>query len=368
MGIYAHIFTDYQEYNLLLSTDHIKGFHFDTQIPGGFAGGGFTLPSIYFAPDDWKEKILGRHLVVTDEAGSRLYEGSIEGVEDAEDGVGVQATGYYAKAGLKTVFLAYPTAPVDLTAALKDGAALIPYWRSVFIESLYSGYASAVPLEFLYETKVQEMIEKIISENQSGEYQVQFAVYDHLRPLLFYSLEPAYKVSRYDLTLKFGSTVTLQGMYNKIQVLYDKNGVKNLTSWYEDQASQYRYGVREGTLNAGQVPAGVAQVAGELALPRYAKPNEQENLTIQGQIKHYFTGTPTDSYWLRAGHLLFVTDMPANPDSRLTFGRDRDQAGFLVMSTSYNHDNSSLTLNIGDGVKSLEQYLTDIGINGGVVR
>ncbi len=72
MGIYAHIFTDYQEYNLLLSTDHIKGFHFDTQIPGGFAGGGFTLPSIYFAPDDWKEKILGRHLVVTDEAGSRI--------------------------------------------------------------------------------------------------------------------------------------------------------------------------------------------------------------------------------------------------------------------------------------------------------
>jgi hypothetical protein len=367
--LYANIFTDYREDRLLVSTPHIKGLGFSTQLPGGFGSGNFILPSSYFNPEDWKDKILGCHLVITDEAGSRAYEGTIEGADDADEGIGVQATGYYSKAGLKTAYLAYPTTPVDLLAALREGADLIDEWRSTLISTIDPTYVSDVEQEFLYEIKVQEMIEKIIKENiQSNGYQVQFAVYEHLRPHIFYALSPWYKVARRDLTLKYGSTVTLQGMYNKIQVIYEDDGAKSFTEWYEDLRSQARYGVREGSLSAGNVPAGVAQVAGELAISRYAKPDEQENLTIKGQIKNYYTGTPTEPYWLRAGHLLFVSDMPATKDSRLTWGRDRDQAGFLVMRTTYNHDDASLSLDIGEGMKTLEQYLTDIGISGGSVR
>ena len=367
MDVFANIFEDEQEHNLLLSTNHVKGFNFSTQLPGGFAEGGLTLPSLYFDREVWKDKVLGRHLLVTDAAGSRIYEGSIEGVEDGDEGLNLQAVGYYAKAALKTVYLVYPTAPVDLLAVFDDAHQLVKHWRSQMIKSIYE-YKSEIPLEFLYETKVQEMIEQILKENVTYGYQVQFAVYDYLRPYLFHALQPYYKVSRWDMTLKYGSSASLSGTYNKIQVLYEKDGSKRFTEWFEDAVSQQRYGVREGTLNAGQVPEGVAQVAGELAISRYAKPDEQENLTIQGQVYDYYTGIPTDVYWLRAGHLLFVTDLPANPDSRYAFSFDKDQAGFLVMRTSYNHDEKSLSLDIGDGMKSLEQYLMDIGISGGDVK
>ena len=366
--LYASIYNDYTEDTLILSTSRVADVSFSTQLPGGFAEGSLILPSMYFSPEEWRDKLLGRHLVITDEAGSRVYEGSIEGIDDGDSGLNLQASGYYAKAALKTTYLAYPTTPINLISVLKDGTALVREWRSSPVVTLTS-LVSDIPLEFLFELKVQDMIEKIAKEFVTPEgYQPQFAVYDHLRPFVFENLTPWFKVSKYDMTLKYGSTVTLSGTYNKIQVLYEDGGLKYFTNWYEDIKSQQRYGVREGSLQAGQVPEGIAKVAGELALPRYKNPDEQPSLTINGMVRSYHTSVPTEAYWLRAGHMLFVADMPANPESRFSFRFDRDMAGFLVVRTSYSHRDRSLSVDVGDGVKTLEQYLADMGITGGNVR
>lgn len=369
MTIYATIFEDTTERIAILSTDRIKGVQFGTQLPGGFADASFTMPSDSFVPGEWRDRLMSKFLLLTDAAGARIYEGTIEGVEDNADGLGVQAAGMYVHASLKTTYLAYPTAPVDLANVVKDGASLIKDWRSRLISTLESPWTGTIPLEFMFDAKVKDMIEQVLNDYPDDKKRrVQFAIYDRLCPYLFTSLKPWFKAARNDLTLQYGSSVSLTGTFNKIQVVYESGGQKRFTPWQEDLDSQKRYGVREGTLSVGDVPEGIAKVAGELAISRKAKPTEQATITIQGQVYDYTTGVPMDVYWLRAGHLLFVSDMEASPEYRVGYEYDKHQAGFLVTRTNYNHDNNSLGIEVGEGYKSLEQYLADIGVSGGDVQ
>lgn len=363
------VFEDHTEAKLLLSTYKATGITFGTQIPGGFAEGTFTLPEDQFNISTWKDLLLGTFVVFANVYGERMYEGSVEGINDADAGLAVQCAGLYSKSGLKTAYLTYPSTPVDLTSAATDAAELISEWRSLLVEDISGTWQAELPLEFLYEVKVQSMLEDITKNylTDTGSL-VRFAVYDNRMAHLFHVLYPWFKASRHDFTLTYGETISLTGTYNKIQVLYDVNGETNFTDWYNDVVSQARYGIREGSLSAGQVPAGIAQVAGELAITRYAKPNEQRNITITGSIKSYGTDTPTEVYRLRAGHMIFVSDLPADPDSRFAFEYDKVQAGFLVTRTNYTADNDTLTIDTGDNVKSLENYLADMGITGGNVQ
>jgi hypothetical protein len=368
--IYANVYEDTGETDLVFSTGAIKGFGCSTQLPGGFAEGSFTLPALFFDPAEWKTILLNKFVVITDGSGDRIYEGSIDGVSDTDDGLSVKLTGHYARASLQTVFLTYPTAPVPLVPVVQELSDLVNPWRSRLFNRLYTTaeFESPVALEFMYETKVAGALEKILSENANGSNQVQFAVYDYARPMLFESLEPWFTVSRHNLVLRYGSTISLAGVYNRIQVIYDVEGEKRVTDWFENERSQHRYGVREGSMNVGSVPEGVAQVAGELAIARYAYPDEQETFTINGQVYSYYTHEPLPVHKLRAGHMLFVSDLPANPESRYAFAIDRDQAGFLVQRTTYNHDDASLSFDVGEATKSLEQYLVGMGVSGGSVQ
>lgn len=366
-GLRAMFFQDYTRLSLVLNTNQIKGLTFDTEILGGFGTANLTLPKTSFDISTWKERLLGTYMVISTTYGDEIYEGSVEGVDDSDEGMTVDMAGLYTKASKKTVYLAYPNLPINLHSVIRDLSTLIQEWQYTLVDTVSGLYQSDTPIEFLYDTKVQETIEKIMKDNVSGLKQVSFAVYNG-RPYLFNVLYPWYTVSRRDISVEYGSALSLSGTYNKIQVLYEVNGEKRFTDWYEDIRSQQRYGVREGTVSAGQVPLGVAQTAGELAISRFGKPDETRRLTIKGRLFDYTTKRVVEPYWLRAGQLLFFSDMQANPESRHAYEYDRFQAGYLVTRTTYSHDEASLSVDIGDGMKTFEQYMTDMGISGGVVK
>lgn len=368
MALVVNIYDTYKEDHLIMSTQNFKAFTFSTQLPGGFYEGSFTLPKDFFVLEDLKKNLPGRYVVVTDEAASRVYEGSIEGIGDADDGLTVQMSGPYQKGAAHTVYLAYPTVPIDLIAVVRELCGVVDEWRTEPIIQDIDSWTTGIAQEFMYETKIQQAFDDLLKKENTQDPPIQFAVYDEGRPFLFKSLKPWYKVARNNLTLKYGSTLSVGGLYNRIQVLYEQNGEKRVTNWYEDTPSQDRYGTREGTINVGEVPAGVAAVSGELAIGTYSKPDEQETMTIPGTIYTYDAGLTQPAYWLRAGHILVVSDIESNPNSRKTFWVREDQATYLVVKTSYTHDTGELSVEVGDGRKSFEQYLMDMGVSGGSVQ
>jgi hypothetical protein len=293
--------------------------------------------------------------------------------------VGLTLSGYYADAKNKTFgILNYPiSTPATNAKIIQDAVDVMPNWEL----AAHPGgtYSDVTPQEFKIDTKVMDVIEKMCGYGYTDSRGIlspmYFVIYDNRIPRFgspydLFTTHAEVRISQ--LQNDFGSAVTMDGVYNKIQTAYtNSDGVEKFLDWAMDKESIDLYGELEGTINAGSnVPDGLAQVAQELGIKYLAFPQEQIKFTITGKIKSRIGDTTIEPYMLRAGQYLYIADLErpkrlVSPE--YSYNQYLETSMFsLILSTDYSIDKNSVSVEIGLNRSSLDFYLTNMGVSGSV--
>jgi hypothetical protein len=384
MRFYAGIWQQYTEVNtyFLGGFDVTESLSYETQLHGGYFTCSFVIPAR--AGSTIYRVILGGHVVIFDQYGNRVWEGSIIDTSIEESGVSVSASGYYEKASHVFSDMIYVTSPTTVSDILIDAVDMVPEIQDVFAFIGSSDYnvmstdpdtADIIPQDFT-DKKVSEVIESVMkyAYKESDIRPIYFAVWNHRIPFLipeplptFY---PDWQVSVKSISGgREGVTISLSEVYNKVFAVYDNQGEgPSKTVPVENTFSQARYGVREGLVQNGGSVEGLA-IANDLAamaLSTYQYPKQIYTMEIEGYVRHG-SGFYSEPHRIKAGQQILVLDS----DSMLVnTGTLAGQAahGFsgFILSTSYNSESHSMSVSFGSSDTRFDTYMTRLGLSGGL--
>jgi len=234
--------------------------------------------------------------------------------------------------------------------------------------------------------KVKDAIEELMklginvtnSADEEEARSVYFAIWENRIPSLVIEptpndldrTPPEWLLSVNNIVNKMGVTLDMADVYNKVYSYYsDQNYGPTPTIPSSDYYSQYRYGVREGFLENGDIPYTQTKslFLQEAALQRYKYPRMVMQLDIAGFVKH-ISGRMEYPYRIRAGQVIQVVDMDASVVS--AYGMFGGQAAYratgFVLKTDYDAKSGSVRLTIGSSDESFEVLMGRLGLRGGL--
>jgi hypothetical protein len=354
-------------------------FQFETLINGGFGNASFKVPSFQQKSHKMFSSYVGYHVVAFDCYGRRVYEGRIDTIDLDTDGVSVSCIGYYGHASDLTFGMIYDgSVAKSATAIIKDIIDLADdvWWNDK--SQLEESNLDITPQDFTGESKLADAIEEALKYggdpgNNNDPRPLHFQIWEQRRPFLVHEKQitdnPDWFIALHDLA--GGASISLSRsrseVYNKIQILYDDEVIgATFTDWFEDTASQLKYGVREGSINIGQSNDTIANIVGALAIKAYAEPEQTTRIVVQGKPLS-FGGISDFPYMLRAGDFITISDniysvgyTSAQISAMLSSG--------IVARTAYNLDNNQLDIEFGKRSVAMDILLARIGVSSGSVR
>ncbi len=373
------VFYDKTEKTVLYSTEKAVGLKFSTQLPGGFSSCSFTAPARGWEATKLYRLFPNTHVVVFDKWGRRLYEGRVEDRTLSNEGVAVQAEGYYTAANDVSAWITFPASGDYVVGDLVMHA--VDMLSPTFWAEDYSFISpndlplGAQDLEFMGEQKIVDIITKALSYGAGSVEMIpaHFALWENRRAHYFAEKQPSSGQYDWAVTIDivnsdYSLSSSLKDVYNKVQTVFDHptNG-QTWLGYIEDKNSQALYGVREGTLNAGQTDTSIAEVAQELALKTAAYPEQQASFELQGKAKSVY-GYMDELYMLRAGQLLRVDDFDDAGLQLMTGTVGKDLAIGFINRTDYDADKLTLSVELGHSSMTMDLLVARLGLSSGGLK
>lgn len=373
--------TVWNSYNELSSdflyvTEDINGLSFSTLLPGGFGACSFSLATNYSTTVKWYREYIGKHLVLFDTYGRRVYEGRIASVNMDDTGVSVEVEGYYAHAWDLTHGLIYPvTTPTTSSDVIIDTVNLSTEWQHEDF-GITPTLIDITPLDFTGEAKLGDAIDEVLKYGSSDlvPRPLHFAIWDKRIPYLFVepddTAQPDWIILRRMLVNTNGLILnrSRKDIYNKIQILYDDPYIgATFTDWYEDTDSQLIYGVREGSMNIGQSLADIADLVGQLAIRSYAYPKQSATVGVRGKISKLL-GSEEYLYMVRAGQTVRFNDMDPTVSQLLMGNNGAQYQTQFIYQTTFKADTNELELDLNRRNISLDLMMARLGMSTGSIK
>jgi hypothetical protein len=386
MRIYATIYKKYTEdvTGYLGTVDVTDSVSFGTQLHGGFSDCSFTVGGQKDLSFFRYRLYLASHVVLFDEYGRRVYEGFINKSSVSEKGVEVECLGYYAKADTVTFDMIYDVNPYTIYEITHDCISDIPEWRHVFANVGQANYnmvrtdplsGDVIAIDFT-DKKVREAIESLMGYGYREDdiRPIYFAIWEGRIPYLFPEPKPAkfpdWMVSIHSVSGGVaGISISLDTVFNRVFGVYDDQGEgPSKTLPAEDYLSQQRYGIREGTVQNGGTPEGLALANDlrDMALERYKYPRQVFTMEISGYIKSS-AGFYDLPYRIRAGQQVLITDLDAMTVHAGTLaGQVAHGISGFVLRTDYDSSNHNLKIDFGASDVSFDILMSRLGLSGGL--
>lgn len=200
-----------------------------------------------------------------------------------------------------------------------------------------------------------------------------FVIYDTRTPTIVVERNAVYPDWYLDAGLLSGDAVgaelSLDQVFNKVYAIYDNaNDGVSVTVPANDLRSQYRYGVREGLLDNGDTPGGLALAEDlrDTALAKYSRPKRLATLVIKGYARNG-TDTLTPIHRIRAGQTAIISDLDTMfAHAGLISAESLIPTNGFIFSTDYNAQNNSMKIDIGSDDLSFEVLMSRLGLSGGL--
>lgn len=246
-------------------------------------------------------------------------------------------------------------------------------WASIKV--FLSDADALVDTQDFTDKKVKDAIETVVKfgYSESDLRPVYFAIWDykiaHLFPEPTFDDIPDWFVSVKSLGSEEEISQSTDGIYNRVYAAYDnQNDGPSKTLPADDIISQHRYGIREGLVQNGNNPEGIAMSESlrDMALERFKAPRQVYSLSISGLIRHN-SGHLTYPYKIRAGDTVLITD------ADIISSLGGDVSGFakyglfgFVVKTDYSADSNTLQIDFGTSDVSFETVMSRLGLSGGL--
>lgn len=360
-----------------IGAHYVPEFSFDTEIDGGYGAGTFFIATKYFENVALYRRYFNKILVLYSDYGDRIYEGRVEDVSITMTGVKIQTLGLYSHANDLLHGLVYPTStPTSISEVIEDTIDLADLW-STDKYFVHQTTTDITPLDFTGEAKLRDAIVEVIKfgSDDVPPRPLHFQVWNNA--ICHLVAEPSLEQKTADVIIKtdfrrFGdvqATLSRSNIFNKIQAIYDDPVVgQDFTSFYEDADSQLKYGIREGTINVGQVPASIAGLVAELALEAYKYPEQATSISLP-VYSSWSTRSRLPIYYVKAGDLIRIDDVDPSVSELIggSFGSE-GSALTVVQKTSYSYPQDTMTITPGARNQTFDILLAQLGISVGGVR
>lgn len=223
--------------------------------------------------------------------------------------------------------------------------------------------------------KVKDAIEVALKFGYSEDSlrPAYFAIWDNKVPHLFpepsFDQFPDWFVSKTMSSASESVSNSLDSVYNRVYAAYDnQNEGPSKTLPANDAISQFRYGIREGLVQNGSNPEGLAMAEAlrDMALDRYKSPRQIYSLNVSGVVQHG-SGHLDYPYKIRAGDTILITD--ADLLTALggeLVGQIKDGLLGFVVSTNYSASTNSVEIQLGTNDQSFEMAMGRLGLSGGL--
>lgn len=243
------------------------------------------------------------------------------------------------------------------------------------IEVFLSDADAVVDTQDFTDKKVKDGIETALKfgYSESDLRPVYFAIWDNRIPHLFPEPFPDDIPDWFVSTKTMGSdeeiSQSTDGIYNRVFAAYDnQNSGPSKTLPAEDTVSQYRYGIREGLVQNGNNPEGLAMAESlrDMALERFKAPRQLYTLSISGLVRHN-SGYLTFPYKIRAGDTVMITDADIMSTLGAEIGGLAKYGLFgFVVKTEYSSEDNSMKIDFGTSDVSFETVMSRLGLSGGL--
>jgi len=373
---YATMLQGSEEYSRLGSYDVTDKLKFSTQLHGGFGTATFEISVPRLRGSMLVHQFIGAECYVYDEYGRNVYEGRVIDADKSGDVVKLSVSGFYADGKhIKVPTLLWQDVGTTTGDVIRDCIALVPSWTNT--NGIYVHYANVVvgPQDTDEEIKVNDMIERMLklgyrTDNLAPAY---FAIYQDKIPRLKieqYSSYPNFFVYADSPSGNASSGLTMERLYNKVYVLVDdpaEDGVGPtlFPTPAEDAASQQRYGVREGVINAGEYGEDLGLDLRDLALEKYAYPQQSFGLQISGMVRTN-GGSYVPNYVIKAGDTLVVSNMDEMAALSFRSGDPTSTLSGFVITTQYDASKGTMKLDLSMGDRKMDYLLSRLGLEGGL--
>lgn len=360
---------------VLAYSEDIKGFSFETMLPGGFGVASFSVVLTRIEALKWYNDYLGKFITIYDEIGRIVYEGIVENIDIKNNTVGVSCVGPYSLANDINQGIIYPiSTPKSISAIIIDCVDLVVDWNSYDYIKISTTTTDVTPQDFTGDAKVADAIAEVLRYGSDDVVPrpMHFAVWDDLKPHLF--AEPLH--TNIDMLVESAYisggggdlSVSRSKIYNKIQVVFDDPYIgQTFTGWYENTISQKKFGIREGTVNIGASNSTVADVVGQLSIAHYAYPQPIISISVSGSGVKELRQVELPAYLVRAGKNIRVIDYDGVLDNAIYSGF-YDNANPFITRTSYAAETDTVTLEFGSDNFYLDILMTRLGLSSGSIR
>lgn len=349
---------------------------FETHLDGGFGKCSVTLDIRAEVSNYLYTKALGKRCRLYSVDGSVVHEGRIERSQLTEDQLTLSSLGNYIIGNDTLMGLIYPTSvPTSASDIIIDAIGLIDVWKKGEIEITTT---DITPLDFFGDVKVNQAIKEVLKfgDDSTPPDALHFQVWEDglcnlvAEPPNLSEENPKFIIKVGEDRARYSSTLSIEKVYNKIQAIYDDEdtGQTFTDPFEEDAQSQENWGVREGTINAGQVSEAVAILVAEIALAAYSKPEQTRGLTIDATNDSIVLGHKP-IYLIRAGDIISIDETSRFGITGLSVppaGSGTTKA--IVAKTSYNISSRTMTLTPGSKTQSFDLLLAQLGFSGGSVN
>lgn len=357
----------------------IKELSFETVVPGGFGSCRITIPvNTLYKTSSSNESFLNNYVIIYDLYGRVVYEGRVFNFDiDTKEAV-LEVQGLYSLGEDLTNGLIYSiSTATSISEMIVDACDLVSDWNANQTNIIVTS-TDITPQDFTGETKITESIESILKYGSDDTIPnaLHFGIWEDRKPYLWMEKDPNYSTPDwilYPSSIKEGEgffqSTSLGDVFNKIQVIYNDPDIgQSFTGWYEDTDSQSIFGVREGTLNAGDGTAALAGLIGELAIKYYAYPSGTSSVGVSGFVRSTFSGRKDYPYMIRAGSLIRYEGTPVL-DLKKNYGYYNPLSfSFVATRTNYDLSNNTLSIDFSRRTRAMDMLLSRLGASTASIR
>ena len=386
MHFWAVFYEDYTESSIVHSIDVTYTFKFQTALNGGFASANVSVVDNHNVLYRMYVDLLGSHMVVFDQHMRRAYEGFVHDVRLGRTQLDVTALGYYAKGKDIIDDRIYTTSPTTISDIIIDACDLIASW--VEAEATQDGASydlmvtdpdtgSYLALDFT-DKRVSEAVESclVYGYDSTDPQQIYLVIYEGRYPQIVYSVTTldveteATLISTANIANRQDTiSASLENVYNRVFAVYANEGAgTSKTTAANGSASQSKFGIRDGIVQNGGNPEGLAMAEDlrDYALETYQWPVQSAQVPITGIIEQAKT-TSTGVHMVRAGDIVKFTDLDMVAALRNNYiSPVRSRIYSQVMGTSFDSRSGINTLSLGSSDNSFDTLMARLGLSGGL--
>lgn len=346
--------------SLISSFQDYEGLSFESVNPGGYSVASFDIKrkaTVFWEDLQFQNRIQISHLSEV------VWEGYIDKTDRSinPDNISIQCLGWSARLNqlgteddITAGVLNYYMRDFITDVILADGDIEI-------IEGDLGGYGYAYPqytrFEFAPYTTYFDALEKL---NAADKW--DWGVWNDFK--MYYS-EPDPTDIKWIVYLEDCSDLTISpnpaNLCNYVIVSYTQDGTHQQTTTRQDAASQVKYGVIKNHIDVpGRVTTAGAQQIGDTHLADYSTLRVAAEFTCNRVFNPYGIESPVS--YVRAGDNIRLVDwLPT--EERLRLGVT-DISTFKIKSTSYNHDDATLSVTPTEWVSQVEIALARLEATG----